>query len=220
MSLNIKNITKNEEIVDFISTSISLPLKKGKKVLLFVSGGSAIPYEVEVINKIKNFPHDNLVITLADERYGLPNNPDSNWFKLKQAGFNLPNSKMIPYLTGLSFSETISNIKLELKEEFNKSEYKIAILGIGLDGHTAGILPHTEAVYSQEDICYFETNTFNRITITPKIISMLDEVIVIVFGRDKWSILKSLEKDISIYDQPAQILKKVPILTIISDYKK
>ncbi len=219
MNLNIKIINNNEEVSDFISSSVLWPLKMGQKVLLFISGGSVIPFEIEATKKIKDFSNKNLVVTLADERFGLPDSSDSNWFKLVSRGFDLPEAKLVPYLSGLSLSETMKKIKGELNEELSKAEYKIAILGLGLDGHTAGILPYSDAVTSRENICFFETPTYDRITITPKLISELNEVIVIAMGEDKWPIVSLLSKDISIEDQPAQILKKVPILTIFSDHK-
>jgi hypothetical protein len=39
-------------------------------------------------------------------------------------------------------------------------------------------------------------------------------------GKEKWEVLKSLEKNISIIKQPAQVLKEVPLLTIFTDYEK
>ena len=39
-------------------------------------------------------------------------------------------------------------------------------------------------------------------------------------GENKWPVISSLSQDISIDDQPAQILKKVPLLTIFSSHKE
>jgi 6-phosphogluconolactonase/glucosamine-6-phosphate isomerase/deaminase len=69
-------------------------------------------------------------------------------------------------------------------------------------------------------VCGYDTPTFSRITITPKAIEKLDEAVVWMQGENKWNVLKDLEKDIDIKKQPAQILKKVPLLTIFTDYKK
>ena len=49
---------------------------------------------------------------------------------------------------------------------------------------------------------------------------MLDEIILYAVGESKWKILEKLEMDLPIEDMPSQVLKKVPLLTIFTDYKK
>jgi 6-phosphogluconolactonase/glucosamine-6-phosphate isomerase/deaminase len=81
-------------------------------------------------------------------------------------------------------------------------------------------LPGSIAVNSKDLACHYDTPAFSRITITPNIIKKLDEVVVWVQGEGKWPVLKDLEKEVDIIKQPAQILKKVPLLTIFADYSK
>ena len=40
---------------------------------------------------------------LTDERYGPVGHPDSNWSQLLQKGFDLPQAKLVPVLTGRLF---------------------------------------------------------------------------------------------------------------------
>jgi len=219
MNLNIK-ITKNIlEIAQYVSNLINDQLNLGKNVLFFISGGSAIPLEVEISKRIKKINQGNLVVTLVDERYGLINHLDSNWFNLKEGGFKIKNTKFIPMITGNDFSTTTKDVQRMLKEEISKADYKIGIFGIGIDGHTAGILPKTEAVNSNEFAFAYETEKYDRITITPKTILMLDEAIVYAMGDIKWPLIENLKNEISIEEMPAQILKKVRLLTIFTDYK-
>ncbi|HAE36579.1 MAG: hypothetical protein UR85_C0004G0083 [Candidatus Nomurabacteria bacterium GW2011_GWF2_35_66] len=220
MNLNIKTTKDMKEVADFVASSINKKLEEGKKVLWFVSGGSAIPMEVLVAKKIKEKLSDNLVVALVDERYGPVGHPDSNWFKLEIAGFKIKGAKMIPILINKNMKETIEKTKDIMTHELNKAKYKIGIFGIGIDGHTAGILPHTIALKSNDIICTYDTDLHSRITITPKTIEKLDEAILYAMGESKWASIELLKKDISIEDEPAQILKKVPLLTIFTDYKK
>jgi 6-phosphogluconolactonase/glucosamine-6-phosphate isomerase/deaminase len=75
---------------------------------------------------------------------------------------------------------------------------------------------------SSDELAFgYDTPTFSRITITPKVIEKLDEAVVWAQGEDKWGVVKDLiRNEIKIEKQPAQILKKVPLLTIFSDYSK
>jgi len=220
MNLNIKTTTKGDDAASFIATSILNQLKLGKHVLFFVTGGSSIAVCSKISEILKDQPHNNLTIMLTDERYGPVNHADSNWYKLIQTGFVLPQAKLIPILTGDSREITTEKFKANLGQEFKNSEYKIGLFGVGVDGHTAGILPETVAVHSKDFACGYDTSVFSRVTITPPTIEKLDEAVAWIQGEEKWKVLKDLERDIDIVKQPAQILKKVPLLTIFTDYKK
>jgi 6-phosphogluconolactonase/glucosamine-6-phosphate isomerase/deaminase len=219
MSLNIKTTKEIEEVADFVAFSINKELELGKRVLWFVCGGSSIPVEVLIAKKIKENFSDKLVVTLTDERYGNEKHLESNWFKLENAGFKIKGAKMIPFLSGDGISETTKKVRGILKEELDKAQYKIGVFGVGIDSHTAGLLPHTLSVENNELVYTYEADLYNRITITPKTILMLDEAILCVFGSDKWPILKKLEVDTPLEVEPVQILKKVLLLTIFTDYK-
>lgn len=224
MSLDIKNTTKIEEAADFVALSVLNQLKIGKRVLLFLTGGSSIAVGVKVADilreeKIENLL-ENLTITLTDERYGPTDHFNSNYFQLTEKGFNLPQAKIIPILIDDDRNITTEKFNIALKQEFEKAYYKIGLFGIGTDGHTAGILPESDAINSSNLVYSYDTPVFSRITITPKAIEELDEAVVWAQGEDKWKVIRDLEKEISIIKQPAQILKKVPLLTIFTDYKE
>jgi len=233
MSFSIKTTTRVEDAAKFVASSILNQLRIGKKVLFFVTGGSSIAIGAKVAELLRNNPEQNLIenltIMMTDERYGPLDHKDSNWHQLMEKGFSLPNAKLIPILTGEDRATTVKNFNANLNQELIKAEYKISLFGIGADGHTCGILPESGAVTS-EDLAYgYDTPTFSRVTITPKVIEKLDEAVVWVQGEEKWKVIEDLiaspvdglrprEKDIDITKQPAQILKKVPLLTIFTDY--
>ncbi|MFA4975770.1 MAG: 6-phosphogluconolactonase [Candidatus Paceibacterota bacterium] len=219
MSFTIKTTTEMDDAANFIVASILSQLKIGKHVLFFVSGGSSIFVAVKVAEFIKNQSLENLTITLTDERYGQIDHFNSNYFQLKEKGFNLPQAKIIPILTDNDRNITTIKFNKILNEEFTTADYSIGLFGIGVDGHTAGILPGSEAIQSKDLVYSYNTPIFSRITITPKAIEKLNEAVVWAQGKEKWIVLKNLEKEIDINLEPAQILKKVPLLTIFSDYK-
>lgn len=220
MSFNIIKTNKVDEAASFISFSILDKLNLGKKVLFFISGGSSISVSVKVSELLKKSDFlQNLTVLLTDERYGEVSHKDSNFFQLMEKGFDIQEAKIIPVLSGDNKEITVEKFNKTLEQELSKAEYKIALFGIGADGHVAGILPNSIAVYS-EDLAYgYDTPTFSRITITPKVIKDLDEAIVWAQGENKMEALENLKKEIDINLEPAQILKKVPLSTIFTDVK-
>lgn len=221
MSFTIKSLGENilSETSIFLADAISNQLKTGKNVLFFVTGGSAIAVASEVSKILSKSPHQNLTIMLTDERYGPLGHPDSNWSQLLAKGFDLPQARLIPILDGGDCISTTQKFNEILKKEVAENSYKIGLFGIGADGHTGGILPHSDAVNSPGLAYTYKTEKFERITVTPKTITQLDEIVVFVKGEEKWNTLKDLEGDKEVFDQPAQILKKVKLLTVFTDYK-
>ncbi len=219
MSIDIKTTTEAQTAAEFIADRILRQLELGRNVLFFVTGGSSIAVGVKTADLLRKHQHQNLTVMLTDERHGEIGHADSNWQQLMDKGFDLPQAKLIPILTGDNLDLTTEKFNENLAYEFNVAEYTIGLFGVGKDGHTAGILPDSPAVQSQDLACGYSTPTFSRITITPELIEKLDEAVVFMQGEEKWSVLKDLEENINIKKQPAQIFKKNPKLTIFTDFK-
>lgn len=213
---NFKNIS---EAADFIAQPIISALKKGKRVLWLVPGGSAISVAVLAAQKIALYPHHRLAVTLTDERYGAVGHADSNWRQLLAAGFSLPQAESFPVLSGASQSDTVRSFSKFLAQELERSDHIAGLFGLGADGHTAGILPSSPAVSSPDPACFYEAGPFQRITITPRVIGRLSEAVVYAVGREKWPALMQLKENLEINKQPAQALKQAGKSTIFSDYQ-
>ena len=221
MSITLKPTTDTHVPAEYIAGVIIKELELGKNVLWFVAGGSSIPVAVEAARIIREHSHQKLTVTLTDERYGPLDHTDSNWRQLFEKGFNLPGALLIPVLGENNRTVTTEKFNTILEEELKNNEYVIGLFGAGVDGHTAGILPESPAVSSNDLACVYHTESFERITITPKAIGYLDEIIIFAQGREKWKVIEDLlEREIDITKQPAQILKQAPLLTIFSDYTK
>jgi 6-phosphogluconolactonase/glucosamine-6-phosphate isomerase/deaminase len=223
MSFAVKTTTDPKDAAEEITASIFRKLKQRKRVLFCLAGGSAIKVGLEVSALLKDEDKENLknlTITLTDERFGPIGHPDSNWQQLLEKGFFCPQAKLVPVLAGDDLAETARRWADSIQKEFEAAEYKIGLFGIGADGHTAGILPGSDALGSENFAFGYKTEKFDRITMTLKAIEKIDEAFVWMQGSDKWPVLENLDKEMDIRQQPAQILKKVPLLTIFTDYNK
>ncbi|MBI5139328.1 6-phosphogluconolactonase [Candidatus Nomurabacteria bacterium] len=223
--MDLKNTTDPKVAGEFLADKITEQLEAGKKVLWFVTGGSAIAVASGASKIISQKSHSNLTVMLTDERYGPVGYPDSNWQQLRDMGFVLKEAKLIPILDGSDRNTTTENFNKIIERELLLAEYKIGLFGVGPDGHTCGIIPKTEAtdatVNDAKWAFSYQAPKFERITITSKTIVELDEGVIFMQGEEKWPVVKDLiERDVPFIDQPAQILKKIPTLTLFTDYQK
>lgn len=188
-------------------------------MLWLISGGSVIAVAVLAAAYIRLVAHSNLTVTLTDERYGPVDHPDSNWGKLIRAGFYLPQARLLPVLNGHDLGITTTEFDSKLRRELSASDFALGFFGMGADGHTAGILPASPAVSAQNYAVGYDWTDFKRITMTSAAIARLDEAILYAVGQSKWPAIARLGESHKITQQPAQSLKKVPKLTVYTDYK-
>ena len=160
-----------------------------------------------------------LSVTLADERFGPAGHPDSNWTKLIQAGFKVAGASLAPVLTGKDTAETAKEFGDLAEKLLRGCGYRIGLLGIGADGHIAGILPGSPAASSRDLVCGYQAPDYQRLTLTPYALEILDEVIVYAIDDSKRPALENLNKNLSITEQPAQVLKRIPAVTIYNGLK-
>lgn len=218
--MQFKKITTIQPVADHIASRLINHLAAGEKVLWLVPGGSSIRIAVLVSRMLVGVSLSNLTVMLTDERYVMVGHDDSNWHQLQQEVFTLPGATMIPVLEGEDMAMTTTAYAHHLSTKLHDNDYRLGFFGIGSDGHTAGILPHSPALLSNDYAASYDAGNYKRVTMTELAIKCLDEVVVYATGEAKWPVLDDLEKtNMSPQDQPAQLLKSVPKLIVFNDYK-
>lgn len=219
MGMTFRKIASAEPVAAYLAGCLSEHLKAGERVLWLVPGGSGTEVAARTSQLIQGTPLENLTITLTDERYGPVGHPDSNWLHLAHAGMHVTGAHLVPVLHGEDLRLTAEQFAEKLKELLSNVDYRVGLFGIGDDGHTAGILPGSPAVDAQELATAFTAEPFQRVTTTPAAIVRLDEAVVYAIGPAKHRQLERMEQNLSVAEQPAQILKRLPKLTIFNDSK-
>jgi 6-phosphogluconolactonase/glucosamine-6-phosphate isomerase/deaminase len=171
--------------------------------------------EVAAAQVICSLDTSHLSIGLADERYGPLGHQNENYTQLVSAGFPLPITRV---LTGASIEETAAVFALSLKQILQSADFSLGVFGIGADGHTAGIKPHSPSVTSTKAAVAYTWDDYERITVTPLIVRRLNEAVIYAAGSEKADTLRSLlHEDLPLADQPAQVLKSVKASTLYTD---
>jgi 6-phosphogluconolactonase len=217
MQLEFIPATSPEPVGKYVADLISAQLQDGRSVLWLLSGGSAIGAAVAAAGLLNGSDLSRLTVSLIDERYGEAGHSGSNWTQLISAGFDLPGATLHPVLTGADLAETAEAFEYFLSMQFSAANYIVGLLGIGPDGHTSGILPHSPAVAASGLVCAYDGGGYQRITTTPLALQKLGEAVVYAAGEAKWPVLDRLETDLSVAEQPAQALKTLSKTTIFTD---
>jgi len=202
-----------------LAESINSALERDDQdILWLVSGGSAIEIAVEARKLLDVTKTDKrLHVGLIDERYGSKDHKDSNYLALIQAGFNTSGIIMHPVLKNKSLETTTSDYNQIITKLVNDCNTVIALYGMGGDGHTAGLLPNNPIMNSEQIVDSYKGKDFYRITTTPRLIKLLDEVVLYVVGKSKWPIISMFIRN-QADNLPVEILYNAKKLSVYTDY--
>lgn len=214
----------SDELVQAISQRLHDELAAGHRVLWIITGGSSIPAEVDSLRQLHKLGGHlaNLSVALSDERFGPVGHADSNWTQLAKAGFDFSNLKTLPILTekDASLESAVLAYEQAIAKALARSDVIIAQLGIGADGHLAGILPNSPAVGADTNdlVTSYQGRDFVRITLTTAMLEQVTAAYLLVTGAVKQKALVDLrDKDRPLSEQPAQLLKALPEVYIFND---
>jgi len=219
-----------------------------KNTVLFLSGGSTPKNLYEILAKEKKLKAG--AVAMVDERYvskskisfdpELRTEGKNQKSKVKEQNSELgtnelmiKNTQLLSYLdkSNIKFYPVLENkeiVKTALDYDetvrflFSHFQKSVAILGVGTDGHTAGIPvgiqnSETDLVTSFDN---FPGEFKKRISLTFLGLSKFDQIIVMVFGEDKKKALKLILRSGSLSEIPARFLTQEEIagkVTLITD---
>lgn len=195
-------------------------LQSDKQVLWLLSGGSNIQAAVRIMEAIPDDISQKLSLALIDERYGPVGHTDSNWQQLEAAGLDAKQAEIIPCLQPeMSHAATAETYQTRLSAAFEDADIVIGLLGMGADGHIAGILPRSVATKPCQDlVMFYDGPDYKRITLTFTALEKITALYVFAFGASKRAALRRLQAGEASYDeQPAQFLKQHPESYLYND---
>jgi len=165
-------------------------------------------------------PWDSMQFFLGDERWVPPTHEESN-FKLANdelfSKVSVASSNIFPVPTeGITPDEAATQYEATLRQTFDVADgdvpsFDLIFLGMGDDGHTASLFPHTGAVSEQQRVVaapYVEKLGAHRITLTPPVLTSAANVIFMVAGQGKAAALREvLEGEYNPEKYPSQLLR-------------
>lgn len=161
---------------------------------LALSGGSTPKPLYEALAQ-QHLPWDSLHIFWGDERYVPPTHPDSNEGMARQAWLNhvpIPASHIHPMPTDASDPAVAAErYEQDIRQFFqippgSFPSLDVILLGMGDDGHTASLFPHTAALQVQDRLITVGNKDGQpRLTFTAPLINQARCVVFMVAGASK-----------------------------------
>jgi len=203
----MQNVTKTEAeriIAEDIKNS------SRKRILYLLSGGSSASVGVAALGILGESVRKKISVAMIDERFVPYDSEDSNAYLLKKLGildFISVFDEVLENNSGSDRNKVAQNYENKLANALENSDYIIAVLGIGADNHTAGILPGINFNDSNNLVVNYSSDTFERISISPHFFSSIDMLFVYVEGDEKESAVMAVSEVHDSVDYPSQLIK-------------
>jgi 6-phosphogluconolactonase len=209
----------SKALAEWITVEIETRLKHSDRFTWVVTGGnsprqlyeilSADPYKKRIDwKKLHIFWGDERAVPFADDR----NNARMTYQYLLNRVPVVKNQVHIMN-TAVSPEQSAADYQKILHKYFSNTgnSFDLVLNGMGDDGHTLSLFPHTEVVnekYAWVKSFYLEPQEMHRITLTAPIVNRARKVAFLTFGANKANALKEvLQGNKNVEQYPSQVIQ-------------
>jgi 6-phosphogluconolactonase len=173
-----------------------------------ISGGTTPKRTFEMLadpaeKEFSLFPWDRLDLFWVDERCVPPDNAESNYRMTREALLDkvpLPEDRVFRIEGELDPEEAAARYESSIRNRFRLEgaelpAFDLVALGMGPDGHTASLFPHTEALHELGRIAvanHVPQKDSWRVTLTSPVINEARKVVFLISGADKAHVLSEV----------------------------
>ncbi|HSO27974.1 MAG TPA: 6-phosphogluconolactonase [Anaerolineales bacterium] len=223
--MTIKVFEQTEQLIQaaadlFVECARQAIDKNGRFAVALAGGSTPEPvYQRLAMSELRDqIQWEKVHIFWSDERVVPPDDGRNNARMVRLAlldHVNIPSQNVHPIPTGINPLLSASNYERTLNSFFagKPPRLDLALLGLGADGHTASLFPHTPALEAETrwvaDV-YTPGQEFHRITLTAVLLNQAAKVVFLVQGAGKASVLQAVLEGPKHYASlPAQLIHPV-----------
>ncbi|HEX5659477.1 MAG TPA: 6-phosphogluconolactonase [Polyangiales bacterium] len=206
--------------------AIEAVTKRGRFTIA-LAGGSTPKALYKLLADQPGLPWANIELFFGDERAVPPDHADSNARMARETLTRMafvPEARVHRIRAELPAPEAAANYEHTLRTFFPHvafPQFDLILLGMGPDGHTASLFPHTAALREQQAWVaanWVEKLAAHRLTLTYPVLNHAAHVLFMIAGADKAPALKRvLEGDAAIEEIPTRGVKPAGQLTFLVD---
>lgn len=191
----------SQRAVDITLECLTRALTEGDRFTVALAGGGT-PKGLYKKLAQENLPWDQFEVFWGDERYVPITHPDSNAGMVKSVWLDrvpippenihpIPTQFADPAIAAAEYEKTIQTIFVSSPGDI--PQFDLILLGMGADGHTASLFPHTAALnVSDRLVTVGQKDDQPRITFTVPLINQAKTVLFLVSGANKQQALSQI----------------------------
>jgi 6-phosphogluconolactonase len=190
--------------IEHLLTAYDASIKDHGAFYIALSGGST---PKAIFEKLTSSPIKEKIdwskvhLFWGDERSTPPENPESNYHMAMEAGFKnmgIPTEQIHRMVAEKNIATNAEIYNQTLSKVLKGRPLDYTMLGMGEDGHTASLFPHTEALNEEHALTVAnnvpQKNTW-RMTLTYPCINNSCHIVIYVIGSSKKQMLQTVFKE-------------------------
>ena len=207
-SIPDRTVWKDHEAMSFAAAYFFVAachqaISKQGKFSVALSGGTTPKrfYEILALSEFnRNIPWKKVFLFWSDERFVAHTSPESNYNMIKKSLLNkidIPPKNIFPVMVNGDPGQSARQYEATIKKFFNNKQpvFDWILLGTGEDGHTASLFPHTPVLIENKRLIkqvWLEDKQSWRITFTYPLINKAKQIIFLVSGKEKATVVKTV----------------------------
>lgn len=211
--MEVKRFSDKQEFLQVSADAItSICKEKAGECYIGLSGGKTPKPVYLLLSEHQDFDAGRVQFFVVDERYVPLDHPDANYHMIAKSLIEPigVDDRFHHFDTSQEIEVALEQYEQELLQIPDQS-LDLVVLGIGTDGHTASLFPHSEALSEQSRlVAHTQTQSqtvADRLTMTLPMILHAKKLLVLLSGNEKAQILEKLmQEDVSVEEYPAKAL--------------
>lgn len=192
-----------------------------------ISGGST-PHRIFNLlaepERKKQVPWEKVILFWSDERSVPPGNPENNYHTAMESGLGklgIPKENIFRMVAEKEIEANAEAYEKQIQAKVPSACFDLMMLGMGDDGHTASLFPHTQGLHCEDKLAianFVPAHETWRMSLTYTCINAAKNIVIYVIGKGKSQTLQAVLKGpYTPEDLPAQRVGTVkkPALWIV-----
>lgn len=206
----------------FMETMLASVRERGRFATALSGGSTPLPLYRHLASR-PDLPWDHAHVYLGDERFVPDTHEDSNFRAIRRALLEhvpIPPDHVHPWPIEEDPAASAEAYRTVLDETLGGEPFDLTLLGLGTDGHTAGIFPGTDGIRASAATTWSDPTgvEHRRLSLTPRRLSESRTVAFLVSGDDKRAALDRLLAADGDRDRtPARAITALERLLVITD---
>lgn len=146
----------------------------------------------------KRLPWDKVVLFWSDERSVPPDDPESNYRMAMDAGIatlGIPKDAIFRMVAEENIEANAEAYEKIIESKVPSASFDLVMLGMGDDGHTASLFPHTHGLHSNDKLVvanFVPAHDTWRMSLTYECINAAKNIVIYVIGKGKCQTLQAV----------------------------
>lgn len=167
------------------------------RFVVALSGGSTPKAIYENLRKITSLDWSKIWLFFSDERAVPPDHPESNYQMAMESCFAhvpVPLAQIFRMQAEHEIQKHATDYEEKIRHHLDRHLFDLVMLGVGEDGHTASLFPHTQALTSDRliDANYLPDKKTWRMTFTFPCINQSRASVFYAIGKSKANIVSQV----------------------------